>query len=181
MRHILTVDKMSYHKSFSVILYKLCRYTMYRHERYNKGKTMTKTETRQAVLNRDNCRCRACGFSDSLTMEVDHIVPRTLGGSNDIDNLQALCSFCNNTKANIQIPELPIREACDGFGEQSEVTENRLNFRQHIADIRQQQTEELTGKASEWKTSGARTLTIRKRLDKLTTSGIVQEILTAIR
>jgi hypothetical protein len=114
-------------------------------------------------------------------MEIDHIVPRSLGGSNDIDNLQALCSFCNNTKANIQIPELPIREACDGFGEQSEVTENRLNFRQHIADIRQQQTEELTGKASEWKASGARTLTIRKRLEKKTTSGIVQEILTAIR
>ena len=40
MRHILTVDKMSYHKSFSVILYKLCRYTMYRHERYNKGNKM---------------------------------------------------------------------------------------------------------------------------------------------
>ena len=142
---------------------------------------MTKTETRQAVLNRDNCRCRACGFSDSLTMEVDHIVPRTLGGSNDIDNLQALCSFCNNTKANIQIPELSIREACDGFGDQAEVTENRLNFRQHIADIRQQQTEKLTGKASEWKTSGARTLTIRKRLDKLTTSGIVEDILKSIK
>ena len=143
---------------------------------------MTKTETRQAVLTRDNCRCRACGFSDSLTMEVDHIVPRSLGGSNNLDNLQALCSFCNNTKANIDMVEyLPIREACDGFGDQAEITENRLNFRQHVADTRQRQTETLTAKAREWKGSGARTLTIRKRLDKLTTSGIVQDILEIIR
>ena len=147
----------------------------------NKADTMTNSEKRQAVLTRDNCRCRACGFSDTLTMEVDHIVPRTLGGSNDIDNLQALCSFCNNTKSNIQIPELPIREACDGFGDQAEVTDNRLNFRQHVADIRQIQVAALTRKASEWKASGARTLTIRKRLDKLTTSGIVENILQNIK
>ena len=76
---------------------------------------------------------------------------------------------------------LPIREACDGFGDQVEITENRLNFRQHVADTRQRQTETLTAKAREWKVSGARTLTIRKRLDKLTTSGIVQDILEIIR
>ena len=143
---------------------------------------MTKTETRQAVLNRDNCRCRACGFSDSLTMEIDHIVPRSLGGSNDIDNLQALCSFCNNTKANIEIVHnLPIREACDGFGDQAAVTEQRLMFREHIAEIRQQRIDILTDRARAWKASGTRTLTIRKRLEKKTTSGIVQEILENIR
>ena len=143
---------------------------------------MTKTETRQAVLTRDNCRCRACGFSDSLTMEIDHIVPRSLGGSNDIDNLQALCSFCNNTKANIEIVHnLPIREAIAGFGDQAAVTEQRLMFRQHIADTRQRQTETLTAKARAWKASGTRTLTIRKRLEKKTTSGIVQDILENIR
>ena len=143
---------------------------------------MTKTETRQAVLNRDNCRCRACGFSDSLTMEIDHIVPRSLGGSNDIDNLQALCSFCNNTKANIEIVHnLPIREAIAGFGDQAVVTEQRLMFREHIAEIRQQRIDVLIDRARAWKAEGTRGLTIRKRLDKLTTSGIVQEILTAIR
>jgi hypothetical protein len=143
---------------------------------------MTKTETRQAVLTRDNCRCRACGFSDSLTMEVDHIVPRSLGGSNDIDNLQALCSFCNNTKADIEIVHnLPIREAIAGFGDQAAVTEQRLMFRQHIAEIRQQRIDILTDRARQWKAEGTRGLTIRKRLEKKTTSGIVQEILETIR
>ena len=94
--------------------------------------------TRQAVLIRDNCRCRACGFSDSLTMEIDHVKPRSLGGLDDLDNLQALCSFCNNTKANIEYNHrLPIREAIAGFGDQAAVTEQRIMFREHIAEIRQ--------------------------------------------
>jgi len=115
-------------------------------------------------------------------MEIDHIVPRSLGGSNDIDNLQALCSFCNNTKANIEIVHnLPIREAIAGFGDQAAVTEQRLMFREHIAEIRQQRIDVLIDRARAWKAEGTRGLTIRKRLDKLTTSGIVQEILTAIR
>ena len=142
---------------------------------------MTKTETRQAVLNRDNCRCRACGFSDSLTMEIDHIIPRSLGGPDSLENLQALCSFCNNTKANLKIEDLAIREACEGFGNQEDVTLNRLNFRQHIADTRERQISDLTQLARSWKESGTRGLTVRKRLDKLTTPGIVQTILTAIR
>lgn len=31
-------------------------------------------------------------------LEVDHIVPRSQGGSNDLSNLQALCSLCNVQK-----------------------------------------------------------------------------------
>ena len=138
--------------------------------------------TRQDVLNRDNCRCRACGFSDSLTLEIDHVKPRSLGGSDSLDNLQALCSFCNNTKKNVIIEDLAIQEPCveEFGGTLATITMKRLAFQKSVAWQRHQHFLALTHKARAWKKDGARTLTIRKRLGKLTTSGIVEEILKNI-
>jgi len=137
--------------------------------------------TRQAVLIRDNCRCRACGFSDSLTMEIDHVKPRSLGGLDDLDNLQVLCSFCNNAKKNVIIEGLAIQAACVEFGGTlATITRKRLAFRQYVAQSRARQVEELTNQARAWKNAGTRTLTIRKRLNNKTTSGIVEDILKNI-
>ena len=45
--------------------------------------------------------CALCGVSSSeRRIEVDHIVPRSRGGTNDISNLQALCDECNRGKSN---------------------------------------------------------------------------------
>jgi 5-methylcytosine-specific restriction endonuclease McrA len=41
-------------------------------------------------------RCVACGQIAEL--EVDHIVPVSVGGSNDIENIQPLCRSCNASK-----------------------------------------------------------------------------------
>ena len=32
---------------------------------------------------------------DRVLIEIDHIVPRSRGGANSLDNLQALCRPCN--------------------------------------------------------------------------------------
>jgi ATP adenylyltransferase len=54
---------------------------------------------RWQVLSRALGRCEACGVSSAKrALEVDHIVPRIRGGTNDIWNLQALCSQCNGEK-----------------------------------------------------------------------------------
>jgi 5-methylcytosine-specific restriction endonuclease McrA len=42
-------------------------------------------------------RCLSCG-STGVVLEVDHIVPLTRGGPDDIDNIQPLCGTCNRSK-----------------------------------------------------------------------------------
>ena len=53
-------------------------------------------EIRQMVLSEG--RCAHCCSTENL--EVDHIKPVSLGGSNDIWNLQCLCRTCNRSKLN---------------------------------------------------------------------------------
>lgn len=49
---------------------------------------------RERVLS-DEPFCRRCGVEG---VEVDHIVPRSLGGADDRQNLQTLCTACHNRK-----------------------------------------------------------------------------------
>lgn len=51
---------------------------------------------RDAIFARDEYRCRQCGSTNGL--QIDHIHPWSRGGSNEPDNLQLLCSTCNQSK-----------------------------------------------------------------------------------
>ena len=56
---------------------------------------------RYEVLKRAQDRCELCGISkDEKAIEVDHIVPKSLGGKDDLSNYQALCYTCNAQKNN---------------------------------------------------------------------------------
>ena len=55
---------------------------------------------RYEVLRRDR-KCLLCGAGpDRIQLQVDHIIPRSKGGSNDLSNLQVLCATCNRGKSN---------------------------------------------------------------------------------
>ena len=54
---------------------------------------------RYEVLKKSAFHCELCGVAaDVRALEVDHILPRNLGGSDEPSNLQALCYSCNAMK-----------------------------------------------------------------------------------
>ena len=56
---------------------------------------------RYKVLLRAKNRCESCGISNKeKALEVDHIIPRTKGGKDELSNFQALCYTCNTQKSN---------------------------------------------------------------------------------
>lgn len=50
------------------------------------------------ILKRDNYTCTYCGCKHGK-MEIDHIVPVSKGGSNDISNLTTASGHCNRKKS----------------------------------------------------------------------------------
>lgn len=58
-------------------------------------------DLRYRVLAESDRRCALCGVTPKeRPLDVDHIIPRTRGGTNDTANLQVLCSRCNRAKGN---------------------------------------------------------------------------------
>ena len=55
--------------------------------------------TRKAVLARDGYRCQYCGATAPV-LTVDHVVPRSRGGTSAWDNIVAACAPCNRKKGN---------------------------------------------------------------------------------
>lgn len=54
---------------------------------------------RYDVMSKSKGVCAACGrASTKAELDVDHIVPTSWGGTNNLDNLQALCRQCNREK-----------------------------------------------------------------------------------
>jgi hypothetical protein len=49
-----------------------------------------------AIFERDGNKCLHCGTTQNLT--IDHIKPKSKGGSNLVSNLQTLCKSCNGRK-----------------------------------------------------------------------------------
>jgi len=52
--------------------------------------------TRRAVFARDSWTCQYCGSRSNLT--VDHVIPRSKGGTSSWENIVASCAPCNRRK-----------------------------------------------------------------------------------
>jgi HNH endonuclease len=60
-------------------------------------------ETRQTVREKANYLCEYCHSPERLSANrftIDHIIPRSVGGSDDISNLALACRRCNERRYN---------------------------------------------------------------------------------
>lgn len=73
----------------SLLLFSICCFSQSRY--------ITET-TKKVVFARDGGKCQCCGSSQSL--EYDHNMPYSCGGTSDASNIQLLCQQCNRSKSN---------------------------------------------------------------------------------
>lgn len=72
---------------------------------YQQG-TLFGFEVKEYLLAKHNHTCAYCsGVSKDNRLEVEHIHPRSKGGSNSVKNLVIACRSCNEAKGNLLLPD----------------------------------------------------------------------------
>lgn len=68
--------------------------------RHERGYGSEWDRKRQEILKRDNGLCCPCRRAARVTIgrEVDHVVPKARGGTDDDGNLQTICRACHKAK-----------------------------------------------------------------------------------
>ena len=66
------------------------------------GMNWIRQEKRLAIYLRDDLCCAYCGstIEDGATLSLDHLTPRSKGGSNEATNLVTCCTKCNSSRGN---------------------------------------------------------------------------------
>jgi hypothetical protein len=72
---------------------------------YQRGPQYGWENVKMYVRARDKYTCQYCGAVMPPGLEVDHIVPRSRGGSDRPDNLATACRACNEAKGNLTAAE----------------------------------------------------------------------------
>lgn len=109
-------------------------------EEYQQG-TLYGWELRAYIRYRDSYRCAYCDAADTR-LELDHIVPLALGGTNRVGNLTTACRQCNQQKADQTLEQFlahdPARAAsirkradCRSFREPTQLNAMRLRLLAH--------------------------------------------------
>lgn len=112
---------------------------------------------RKAVILRDGCKCKECGKSN-CRLEVHHIKPRRLGGSNTLGNLITLCENCHqNTEGNEE------QYMQHYFSMLSSFDDKNLNYASHVMIGKMWLREQLSSLGILYLTNGGDTA--NKRID----------------
>ncbi|MDE2687060.1 MAG: DNA methyltransferase [Chloroflexota bacterium] len=67
-------------------------------------------QNKHVLFGQQEGRCNGCRTEFPFrAFSIDHIIPRSRGGTDHIDNLQLLCTHCNSTKGDRSMVELMVR------------------------------------------------------------------------
>ena len=88
VKYINSTDKIQYEENINI----------------KKSRKTINNSLRYDVMKRDNFKCCYCGRSPAIDsnviLEIDHTIPVSKGGTNEIDNLKTICKDCNIGKFN---------------------------------------------------------------------------------
>lgn len=104
-------------------------------------RTAISKKTRFDVFKRDAFKCQYCGASPpEVLLEVDHVIPVSIGGQNDLDNLITSCQSCNSGKSNRSLEDIPksLKEKTKEVAER----EQQLRAYYDIMEARRQRIEQ---------------------------------------
>jgi hypothetical protein len=92
------------------------------------------TRTKFEVRKRDGFKCRYCGATPmARLLHVDHVVPVSKGGTNEMENLVTACVDCNLGKAGV-----PLSDVRKGLGmSPAEAKEHAKQVREYLAAQRE--------------------------------------------
>ena len=130
-------------------------YKSYRWE-YQKSNRLDEN-IRKAVILRDGCKCMECGKSN-CKLEVHHIKPRRLKGSNTLGNLITLCTKCHQKTEGAE--ELYTNRY---FASLNSSDNKNLNYTQHVMIGKKWLREQLSNLGMLHLTNGGDTA--NKRID----------------
>ena len=92
---------------------------------------LSHAEMKEILINQFGVECWGCGFqppdNDDRYLHLDHINPKSSGGSNDIDNRSILCQPCNSKKLNTM--------TLDGLRKKNEREKHMKKSKSQLIDI----------------------------------------------
>lgn len=99
----------------------------------NKG---VSNKTRFNVFKRDGFVCQYCGQTPpTVILQVDHIIPVSKDGTNDLDNLVTSCFQCNSGKGAGDLTSIP-QTVLEKLQRQKELTKQLAEYNKFLLEIR---------------------------------------------
>ncbi|MFE9949335.1 HNH endonuclease [Streptomyces sp. NPDC005531] len=82
---------------------------------------------RYEILRRDNHACRYCGATaPAVKLNVDHVIPQSLGGSHAPSNLVTACADCNGGKTSSLPNAMPVADVDQDTFRRAKELQDRL-------------------------------------------------------